>query len=125
MSSERGQSWLVVIVAVLAVVLLGPMFMMGIWGFPRGMMGRGMMGGWGMGPGMMGFGFGWPFMFLVPLGFVVLVVLGIYYLFSGQAREQGAIAHTETDALRILKERYARGEITSEQYTKMKRDLES
>jgi uncharacterized membrane protein len=31
----------------------------------------------------------------------------------------------ESDALRILKERYARGEITSDQYSKMKRDLES
>ena len=111
MSKERDQSGLVIIIAVLAVVLLGPMLMMGFGGF---------MGG------MMGFGFGWwPFMFLVPLGFVVLVVLGIYYLFSGQAREQGALAHMESDALRILKERYARGEITSDQYSKMKRDLES
>jgi putative membrane protein len=110
MSSERDQSWLVIIVAVLAVVLLGPMLMMGFGGF---------MGG------MMGFGFGWPFMFLVPLAFVVLVVLGLYYLLSGQ-RSQGASAgYTQSEALRILKERYARGEITSEQYVKMKRDLES
>ena len=109
MSRERDQSWLVIIVAVLAAVLLGPMLMMGIGGF---------MGG------MMGFGFGWPFMFLVPLAIVVLVVLGLYYLLSGQ-RSQGASAgYTQSEALRILKERYARGEITSEQYTKMKRDLE-
>jgi putative membrane protein len=111
MSSERDQSWLVVIVAVLAVVLLGPMFMMGIWG--GGMM------------GMMGFGFGWPFMFLVPLAFVVLVVLGLYYLLSGHGSQGASAGHAENQALRILKERYARGEITSEQYTKMKRDLES
>jgi putative membrane protein len=84
-------------------------------------MGPGMMGSWGMRRGMMGSGFAWPLMFLVPLGFVVLVVLGLYYLFSGQ----GSLRHQESDALRILKERYARGEITSEQYAKMKQDLES
>lgn len=120
MSSERDQSWLVIIVAVLAVVLLGPILMMGFGGFMGGMMGFG-----GFPGGMMGYGFGWPFMFLVPLAFVVLVVLGLYYLLSGQ-RSQGASAgYTQSEALRILKERYARGEITSEQYTKMKRDLES
>ncbi len=119
MSSERDQSWLVIMVAVLAVVLLGPMLMMGFWG-------GGMMGGWGMGPGMMGFGFGWwPFMFLVPLVFVVLVVLGVYYLLSGRGRQGASARYMESEALRILKERYARGEITSEEYVKMKRDLES
>ncbi len=78
-----------------------------------------------MGPGIMGFGFGWPFMFLFPLVFVVLVVLGLYHLLSGQGRQVSSAGYTGSDALRILKERYARGEITSEQYTKMKRDLES
>ena len=120
MSSERDQSWLVIIVAVLAVVLLGPMLMMGIGGFAGGMMGFG-----GFPGGMMGYGFGWPFMFLVPLAFVVLVVLGLYYLLSGRGRQGTSAGHTENEALRILKERYARGEITSEQYTKMKGDLES
>ena len=111
MSGERDQNWLVIIVAVLALVLLGPMLMMGF---------RGFMGG------MMGFGFGWwPFMFLVPLAFVVLVVLGVYYLLSGHGSQGASAGHTENQALRILKERYARGEITSEQYTKMKGDLES
>jgi putative membrane protein len=86
----------------------------------------GMMGGWGIGAGMMGFGFGWwPFMFLVPLVFVVLVVLGLYYLLSGQRRQGASVGYDESDALRILKERYAWGEITSEQYEKMKQDLES
>jgi putative membrane protein len=83
-----------------------------------------MMGGWGMGAGMMGFGFGWLFM-LVPLVFVVLVILGLYYLLSGQRRQGASAGYAGSDALRILKERYARGEITSEQYAKMKRDLES
>jgi putative membrane protein len=110
MSNERDQGWVVIIVVVLAVVLLGPMLMMGFGGF---------MGG------MMGFGFGWsPFMFLVPLAFVVLMVLGIYYLLSGQRSQGGSGGHAENEALRILKERYARGEISSEQYAKMRKDLE-
>ncbi len=109
MSSRRDQSWLVVvIVVVLAVVLLGPLSWMG---------GFGMMGPW-----MMGFGFGWPFMFLFPLVFIVLIVLGTYYLLSGQVSLGGS---GQGDALRILKERYARGEITSEQYAKMKSELGS
>jgi putative membrane protein len=120
MSNERDRSWLVIVVAVLAVLLLGPMLMMGFGAFMGGMMGFG-----GFPGGMMGYGFGWwPFMFLVPLVFVVLVVLGIYYLLSGQ-RSQGASAdHAENEALRILKERYARGGLTSEQYLKMRKDLE-
>jgi putative membrane protein len=110
MSNERDQSWLVIVVAILAVVLLGPMLMMGF-------------GGWGA---MMGFGFGWwPFMFIVPLAFVVLVVLGIYYLVSGQRSQSASAGHAENEALRILKERYARGEVTSEQYAKMRKDLET
>ena len=42
-----------------------------------GMMGPGMMGGWGFGP------FGWIgmlFMWLIPLGFVMLTVLGVVWL---------------------------------------------
>ena len=120
MSEKRDPAWIIVLVVVLVIVAVGSFAMIRRWG-----VGPGMMRGWGMGPGMMGFGLGWPFMFLVPLGFVALVVLGIYYLFSGQARVQGALAHAEGDALRILKERYARGEMTSDQYSKMKRDLES
>ena len=41
MSGERDQRWLVMIVAVLAVVLLGPILMMGFGGFWGGMMGFG------------------------------------------------------------------------------------
>jgi len=116
MSEKKDATWIILLIVVVLVIL-------GFGSFA--MMGPGMMGGWGMGPGMMGFGFGWPFMFLFPLVFVVLVVLGLYYLFSGQRRQVSSAGYAGSDALRILKERYARGEITSEQYTKMKRDLES
>jgi len=80
------------------------------------MMGGGMMGGWGY-PG----GFGWGFMFigwLIPLLFVVLVVVGAYFLLA----HRGVTGESER-ALTILNERYAKGEITKEQYLEMKQHL--
>jgi uncharacterized membrane protein len=56
----------------LLVILVGAS-LFGGWG----MMGPGMMGGWGFGP------FGWIgmiFMFLIPVGFLVLIVLGVIWL---------------------------------------------
>ena len=78
------------------------------------MMGDG--GGWGM-------GFGWIFMIL----FWALVILAIValakWLFSASGfGGPGASAKAPLD---ILKERYARGEISREQYEQMRRDLES
>jgi hypothetical protein len=52
--------------------------MMGNWGYNGwGMMGPGMMGGWGFAP------FGWItmlFMWFIPVGFIVLTVLGVVWL---------------------------------------------
>ena len=72
-------NWTVVaIVGIIALILL--MFgtsLMGGWGYGgRGMMGPGMMGRGGFGP----FGSGMFFMWLIPLGFIVLTVLGIVWL---------------------------------------------
>ena len=76
-------------------------------------------------PGMMGMtGFGWGFMFLIPLAFLTLMALGAYYLiteFMGTIRYQSGSSRR---ALDILKERYAKGEITREQYLRMKEELE-
>ena len=73
-------NWLVVGVSSIVGLLLlfGGGMMMGGWGYR----------GWGMmgGPGMMGWGyspFGWVgmiFMWLIPVGFVVLTVLGVVWL---------------------------------------------
>jgi putative membrane protein len=71
--------------------------------------------GWGMGWGM---GFGWVFMIF----FWVLVVLGIVYFI--RIVMTGTKKETSGDtALDILKKRYAKGEITKEEFEKIKNDL--
>jgi hypothetical protein len=71
----------VVSIVVLFVLLIGISVVSGFGGYGGyrgwGMMGPGMMGGWGFAP------FGWIgmlFMWLFPVGFVVLLVLGIAWL---------------------------------------------
>jgi putative membrane protein len=103
------------------------------------------MGGWFMGPGMMGgyrpyggyggmmgyggYGYGYGFNWLgaivriiVFLIFLGLIAFGIYYLVGG-----GRLAPTSpapsSRHLEILKERYAKGEITKEDYERMKQEL--
>lgn len=74
-----------------------------------------------VGMGMMGFG--WGFMFLIPLAFLVLMVLGAYYLVTEFTRTNRSASRQNQRPLGILKERYAKGEITREQYLKMKEEL--
>jgi putative membrane protein len=80
------------------------------------MMGPGMMGGYGM----MG-GFGWLgmlTMLLFWIGVVALVVWALSNLFP--ARQ----ATVEPDALEILKRRYARGEISHEEFVQAREALQ-
>lgn len=75
--------------------------------------------------GMMGMmGLGWIFMFIIPLAFLALIIQGVYFLVVGSKEARVQVSPTEK-ALEILKERYAKGEITREEYLKMKKDLES
>jgi putative membrane protein len=116
----RSSTGVVVVVVLLLIGLLVilPMFGMSVWGsmMGRGMMGRGMMGGWGYPYGM-----GWGFMLagmLIPLLFIVLIIVGAYlWLTSRKEPVEG------DKALAILDERYAKGEITKEQYLEMKANL--
>ena len=119
MAGRENEKIILIIVAVVAVIVLGVFFfMMGGYGW------GGMMGGTA-GPGMMGWrgmGFGW--MLIGPVFavlFIVLIVYGVYYIFSGR----GVSEPQRSRPLDILKERYARGEITEEQYSKMKKEFES
>ncbi len=67
--------------------------------------------GWGM-------GFGWIFMII----FWVLVVLGVVYLVQTATRS-GKSPWQKEMPLDILKKRYAKGEITKEEFERMKDDL--
>jgi putative membrane protein len=67
--------------------------------------------GWGM-------GFGWIFMVL----FWALVILGVVYLLklvSGGTKSE----KQEETALDILKKRYARGDISKEEFEEKKKDI--
>lgn len=65
---------------------------------------------------------------LVRVGFWLLVIAGVVWLVSALARgsaQPAANVPVRETPLDILKARYARGEITKEQYDQLKRDLEA
>jgi len=114
----------VILIVVLVVLLLGGAGMMGFGGF--GMMGGyggygGMMGGYGA----QGFGFN-PLGAILSLVFWALIIGGVILLVVWLARnaKSFAPASKSESALDILKVRYAKGEITKEQFDAIKRDLE-
>jgi putative membrane protein len=69
--------------------------------------------GWGM-----GFDFGWLVMGL----FWILIILGVIYLIKlivgGRKTEE-----KEDTAIEILRQRYAKGEVSKEEFEKIKNDL--
>ena len=73
------------------------------------MMNFGMMGGWGF--------FGIIFWIIIIVGIVLLVV----WLNRKLPARQGS--NSDESALNILKKRYALGEISKEDYEKMKKDI--
>jgi len=94
------------------------MMFMGFWGgmMGPGMVGHNMMGGYGSS----GYGYGGGYSIigaLLPLLFIGLIIVGAYYLLSGRGPS------TTDTSLNIIKERYAKGEITRKEYEQMKKDL--
>ncbi|HUW28632.1 MAG TPA: SHOCT domain-containing protein [Sulfuriferula sp.] len=80
-----------------------------------------MMGGYGMGGFGSGFGFGGIFMIL----WWVLIIVGIIALVKWMVTSFGAGGRSGSDskALDILKERYARGEIDEQEFQQRKQEL--
>ncbi len=77
-----------------------------------------------------GWGFGWGemlvmmlVMFVVVGGLGALVALVIWALVRSSRSGSGGLPNAPSRALEVLKERYARGEITREQYEQMRQDL--
>ena len=112
---DKGKDLIVLLVVVAVLIVILPMLMWGLWG------GSSM---YGMGGGMIGYG--WGFTPLLSFFFLVLLVVGAYYLLKEVTGTESASTPGQGEtALEILKERYARGEITRDDYQKMKDELES
>lgn len=78
--------------------------------------GYNMMSGWGSGSGGDSL-WGWLLMFMMMLLVVLGAILLIRFATNNQANKNS------TDALDILKQRYARGEINKKQFDEMKQDI--
>jgi len=78
------------------------------------------MGGWGH---MMGYGgYGGIFMWI----FLIIIVAVILYFVVNRGKTTGTLTGSEKESSsEILKKRYARGEITKEEFDKRKSDIES
>jgi len=77
-----------------------------------------MMMGYGNSMGWLGMGFG----MIMNLAFAALIIMAVIWLFKEVFRG-GHRQEQSTGVLEILKERYARGEITSEEYQHLKNEL--
>lgn len=78
----------------------------------------GMMGGWS--------GWGWPFIWLIPLVFLAALIAGVVWLVRSIAAPGGNPPAMErhSPALDTLQERYARGEIGRDEYMQKKGDID-
>jgi putative membrane protein len=84
-----------------------------MWGWPN------MMGGsFGGGMGIIGFILGFIFFILVVIGIIFLIVWLVK-----RSNHPGIENKTESNAIEVLKARYAKGEITKDQFDNMKKDL--
>lgn len=83
-------------------------------------------GSWWMGPGIMGdWGMGWIGVVFM-IAFWVLVILGLVFLIrwlAGLGRSQRSSEGGRDEALEILRERYAKGDIGKEEFEEKKKDL--
>jgi putative membrane protein len=80
---------------------------------------------WGMGPWMMGWGIvGWIIPIMIAIFWAAIIIAVIVLI--RWAMKSGAIGHgipKDESALEILKRRYARGEISREEFEAIKKDI--
>lgn len=116
MEARRSNAWLWPVLAILLVV--GAVILFAAVTTPYG-------GGYGM----MGVGWGWGIaMMLVPLVVLVIIVLVIVGALTPRAVSMGYVLPAPppvpiSSALEILNARYARGEISRDEYLRIKADL--
>ena len=68
-------------------------------------------------------GFGWLWMLLWMAALVIIIGLVVWAVIAATRRGGGHDITTSRTPLDIAKERYARGEITREEFEQLKRDL--
>ncbi len=66
--------------------------------------------------------FGSPLGFWLMIGFMVLLTVAIVLLVIGIRKKQSH-SYGDTEALAIIQRRYAKGELTKEDFQRMKKDL--
>ncbi|MCW4043539.1 MAG: SHOCT domain-containing protein [Candidatus Bathyarchaeota archaeon] len=66
---------------------------------------------------MNGMGFMWIWVII----FIVIILAGVYFFSEGFKQERAP--QRSTSSLEILKQRYAKGEITEEEFKKIKKEL--
>ena len=101
-----------IIVAILVILCVVPGLLWGWQGYGYSMMGPGMIGGFGI-------------MFLMPILGIVILGLIIWAVVAAIRKpgESSSPTGSADSALEILKRRYARGEITKQEYEERKKDL--
>lgn len=98
---------------VLAILIILPMVL--------GLVSGGQSGGWGMmGPGIMG---GWGWMWFMPVLWLLFLGLIIWAIVAAVRGTGTSTGSSENSALEVLKKRYARGEISKEEFEEKKKDL--
>jgi len=75
---------------------------------------------WGWGPGYF---FSGPFGMIIGLVFWAVIIYAIFRLISNLTNRYAEVSRKEETALDILKRRYAKGEIDTEEFTKRKKEL--
>jgi putative membrane protein len=75
---------------------------------------------YGHGPGMMGYWFGGFFMWII---FIIIIAVVVYLIIRAKGPRDEDALMSETP-LNILKKRYARGEISKEEFDEIRRDIE-
>lgn len=78
-----------------------------------------------MGPGMMG-GFGWGWWMAIPMVLVPVLVIWAVVALAGGAGWSGDHDHPghSESALEVLRRRYARGDISKQEFEEKRKDLE-
>jgi putative membrane protein len=112
------------IIAIIAIAIAVAVILMAVLAYFGSRNSYGYNGYYG---GMMGGSGGFGMLFMIPIGLIVLLIIG-YVIWRGCGWGGGGCGgdhsgHYSSDAMEILHQRYARGEISKDQFEQMKKDI--